>query len=50
MSSGGQNRMSLDSDQTLYPWHLTPDAFERRLKDEHDKYGKLIRMIGVRVD
>ena len=38
------------SDQTLYPWHLTPDAFERRLKDEHDKYGKLIRMIGVRAD
>jgi tripartite-type tricarboxylate transporter receptor subunit TctC len=32
------------------PYVITPEEFTARIKSDHEKYGKLIRSIGVRVD
>jgi len=39
----------LDS-QGLGPWTSTPDEMNARLKADYDKYGKLIKLTGARVD
>jgi tripartite-type tricarboxylate transporter receptor subunit TctC len=36
--------------QTLDPMFMTPDQFARRLKSDYDKYEKVIRVSGARVD
>jgi tripartite-type tricarboxylate transporter receptor subunit TctC len=36
--------------QTLDPMFMTPEQFTARLKSDHDKYGKLIKEVGARVD
>ena len=36
--------------QTLDPMHMTPEQFAQRLKSDYDKYGKLIREVGAKVD
>ncbi len=38
------------SSQTLDPMYMTPEQFTQRLKSDYDKYGKLIREIGVKID
>jgi len=38
------------SKQTLDPMYMTPEQFTQRLKSDYDKYGKLIREIGVKID
>ncbi|MBI4195223.1 MAG: tripartite tricarboxylate transporter substrate binding protein [Betaproteobacteria bacterium] len=38
------------SSQTLDPMHMTPEQFAQRLKSDYDKYGKLIREVGARID
>lgn len=32
------------------PYVVTPEAFSARIKSDHEKYGKLIRAIGIRVE
>ena len=36
--------------QALDPWPGTPDEFAERLRVDHEKYGRLIRMTGAKVD
>lgn len=36
--------------QTLDPMHMTPAQFAQRLKSDYDKYGKLIKAVGVKVE
>jgi tripartite-type tricarboxylate transporter receptor subunit TctC len=36
--------------QALDPWTSTPEAFNARLKTDFDKYAKLIRLTGAKVD
>jgi len=36
--------------QTLDPMHLTPEQFSARLKSDYDKYEKVVRESGARVD
>lgn len=38
------------SAQTLDPLYMTPEQFAQRIKADYDKYGKLIREIGVKID
>jgi tripartite-type tricarboxylate transporter receptor subunit TctC len=38
------------SAQTLDPMYMTPEQFSQRLKSDYDKYGKLIKEIGVKID
>jgi tripartite-type tricarboxylate transporter receptor subunit TctC len=38
------------SAQGLDPWPATPEEFGARMKTDHDKYGRLIRMTGARID
>lgn len=38
------------SAQTLDPMHMTPEEFAARLKSDYDKYGKLIRALGAKID
>ncbi len=38
------------AEQGIDPWHSTPEEFEARLKADYEKYAKLIRMTGARVD
>ena len=38
------------SSQTLDPMHMTPAQFTQRLNSDYDKYGKLIREIGVKLE
>ncbi len=36
--------------QTLDPMHMTPEQFATRLKSDYDKYEKVIRISGARID
>jgi len=36
--------------QTLDPMHMTPDQFAERLKSDYDKYAKVVKISGARVD
>lgn len=36
--------------QTLDPMHMTPDQFAARLKSDYDKYAKVVKISGARVD
>ena len=36
--------------QTLDPLPLTPEEFAQRLKSDYDKYEKVVRISGARVD
>ena len=36
--------------QGAEPWAMTPDQFARRLREDYDKYGKLIKLTGAKVD
>jgi tripartite-type tricarboxylate transporter receptor subunit TctC len=38
------------SGQTLDPMHMTPEQFASRLKSDYDKYEKVVRISGARVD
>jgi len=38
------------SAQTLDPMHMTPDQFAQRLKSDYDKYEKVVKISGARVD
>ena len=38
------------SAQTLDPMPMSPEEFAKRLKSDYDKYGKLIREAGARID
>lgn len=38
------------SSQTLDPMHMTPEQFERRLKSDYEKYEKVIRLTGAKID
>jgi tripartite-type tricarboxylate transporter receptor subunit TctC len=38
------------SSQTLDPLHMTPEQFERRLKSDYEKYEKVIRLTGAKID
>jgi tripartite-type tricarboxylate transporter receptor subunit TctC len=38
------------SSQTLDPWFMTPEEFAQRLKSDYEKYEKLIKLTGARVD
>ncbi len=38
------------SNQTLDPMHMTPDEFARRLKSDYEKYDKLIKLTGAKID
>jgi tripartite-type tricarboxylate transporter receptor subunit TctC len=38
------------SGQTLDPMPMTPAAFAKRLKSDYDKYGRLIKETGARID
>lgn len=38
------------SSQTLDPMYMTPEQFAQRLKSDYDKYGKLIKAVGVKVE
>ena len=38
------------SSQTLDPWFMTPEEFARRLKTDYDKYEKLIKLTGARIE
>jgi tripartite-type tricarboxylate transporter receptor subunit TctC len=38
------------SAQTLDPMHMTPEEFAQRLKDDYERYGKLIRAIGAKAN
>ena len=32
------------------PYAVTPDAFAARIRSDHEKYGRLIRSIGIKVE
>jgi tripartite-type tricarboxylate transporter receptor subunit TctC len=34
--------------RNLYPMHMTPGQFAQRLKADHEKYGRLIRLTGMK--
>lgn len=36
--------------QTLDPMHMTPEQFAQRLKSDYDKYGKVVKISGARID
>ena len=36
--------------QTLDPMHMTPEEFAARLKSDYDKYAKVVKISGARVD
>lgn len=36
--------------QALEPWYLDPAAFEKRLKADYEKYGKLIKLTGAQAE
>jgi tripartite-type tricarboxylate transporter receptor subunit TctC len=38
------------STQTLDPMHMTPEDFARRLKSDYDKYEKVVKLSGARID
>ena len=38
------------SSQTLDPWFMTPEEFAKRLKADDEKYEKLIKLTGAKVD
>jgi tripartite-type tricarboxylate transporter receptor subunit TctC len=38
------------SNQTLDPWFLTPEEFQKRLNLDYRKYGSLIRLTGARAE
>ena len=38
------------SAQTLDPMHSTPEEFARRLKSDYDKYEKVVKLSGARID
>lgn len=38
------------SSQTLDPWFTTPEEFAKRLRSDDEKYSKLIKLTGARVD
>jgi tripartite-type tricarboxylate transporter receptor subunit TctC len=38
------------SNQTLDPMHMTPEEFARRIKSDYDKYEKVVRISGARID
>jgi tripartite-type tricarboxylate transporter receptor subunit TctC len=38
------------SAQTLDPMHMTPEQFAQRLKSDYDKYEKVIKLSGARID
>jgi len=38
------------SSQTLDPMHMTPEEFARRLKADYDKYDKVVKLSGARID
>jgi tripartite-type tricarboxylate transporter receptor subunit TctC len=37
-------------DQALEPWMATPAEFDARIKADYDKYGKLIKLTGAKVE
>jgi tripartite-type tricarboxylate transporter receptor subunit TctC len=36
--------------QTLDPLYLTPEDFAKRLKSDYDKYEKVVRISGAKID
>jgi tripartite-type tricarboxylate transporter receptor subunit TctC len=38
------------SGQAIEPWTGTPEEFEARIRSDYEKYGKLIRLTGAKVD
>ncbi|MDH4149876.1 MAG: tripartite tricarboxylate transporter substrate binding protein [Betaproteobacteria bacterium] len=36
--------------QTLDPMHMTPEAFAARIRSDYDKYAKVVKISGARVD
>ena len=38
------------SAQTLDPMHMSVDEFAKRLKSDYDKYGKVVKLSGARID
>jgi len=36
--------------QTLEPLIMTPDQFARRLKSDYDKYEKVVKLTGAKID
>jgi tripartite-type tricarboxylate transporter receptor subunit TctC len=38
------------SAQTLDPMHMTPEEFTARIKSDYDKYEKVVKVSGARVD
>ena len=38
------------SDQTLDPMYMTPAQFEKRLKSDYEKYGKVVQASGAKVE
>jgi len=38
------------SSQTLDPMHMTPEQFAERLKSDYDKYAKIVKLSGARLD
>ncbi|HSN40902.1 MAG TPA: tripartite tricarboxylate transporter substrate binding protein [Burkholderiales bacterium] len=36
--------------QTLDPMHMTPEQFAERLKSDYDKYAKVVKLSGARID
>ena len=38
------------SSQTLDPMHMTPEEFARRIKSDYDKYEKVVKLSGARID
>lgn len=36
--------------QTLDPMYMTPEQFAQRLKEDYEKYGKLIKQVGAGID
>jgi tripartite-type tricarboxylate transporter receptor subunit TctC len=38
------------SNQTLDPMHMTPEEFARRIKSDYDKYEKVVKVSGARID
>jgi tripartite-type tricarboxylate transporter receptor subunit TctC len=38
------------AEQGIDPWHSTPEEFEARLKADYEKYAKLIKLTGAKVE
>ena len=36
--------------QAFEPWYMTPEQTEARIKSDYEKYGRLIKLTGIRVD